>query len=80
MKDLLFKFCKIHHPDIIKVNSVPLGFMKFLSAIMAKKELKNAVQLFSYFEKVKECGDSKETDLLLGKPEITFQNWLELKD
>lgn len=80
MKDLLFEFCKIHHPDIKKVNSVPLGFMKFLSAIMAKKELKNAVQLFSYFEKVKEFGDSKETDLLLGKPEITFQNWLELKD
>jgi len=78
MKDLLSDYCKAVHPDIKKVSSAPLGFMKFLSGLTKNDELANAVELFSYFEKVKEPCNTKETELLLGKPEITFQKYNEI--
>jgi uncharacterized protein YbjT (DUF2867 family) len=80
MKELLSEYCKVYHPEIKKVSNAPIGLLKFLSFITGNKELKKATQLFSYFEKVKEPEVLNEADKLLGKPEITFQKWIETKD
>ena len=79
MKDLLEKYCKAAHPDIVKVTFAPLGMLKFIAAITRNRMLKNAVELFAYFEKTEEMGDPGETNTLLGHPEITFDNWLAMK-
>ena len=44
-----------------------------------KKELKNAAELFAYFEKVGELGNPEETNQMLGKPETTFEEWVQFK-
>lgn len=80
MKELLLEYCKVYHPEIKKVSNAPIGLLKLLSFITSNKELKEVVQLFSYFEKVKEPEVFNEADKLLGKPEITFKRWLETKD
>ncbi len=80
MKDLLEKYCNVCYPEISKVTSAPLGLMKCLAAITRNKELKSACELFAYFEKTKEPELSGETDSVPGKPEITFEKWLEMKE
>ena len=76
MKELLEKYCSENFATIKKVSSVPIGMIKFIAMLSRNKQLKFAAEMFAYFEKVKEVCDTKETNLLLGKPEITFDNWL----
>jgi uncharacterized protein YbjT (DUF2867 family) len=76
MKDLLEKYCKMQHQEIRKVSTIPLWMARTIAKMTGNKELKNAASLFSYFEKVKELGNPDETNILLGKPEITFEKWL----
>jgi uncharacterized protein YbjT (DUF2867 family) len=79
MKDLLEKYCQVCYPEINKVSMVPIWMAKFIAILTGNKGLKEAASLFGYFEKVKELGNPDETDALLGKPTITFENWVESK-
>ena len=76
MKKLLKRYCSENFAGIKKVSSIPLGMIKIIAMLSRNKQLKFAAEMFAYFEKVKEVCDTKETNLLLGKPEITFDNWL----
>lgn len=76
MKKLLEKYCRENFAGIKKVSTVPIGMMKFIAILSRNTQLKFVAEMFAYFEKVKEVCDTKETNLLLGKPEITFDNWL----
>jgi uncharacterized protein YbjT (DUF2867 family) len=79
MKDLLEKYCKLRYPEIKKVSSVPIWMMKMIGLLTGNKQLKGVASLFAYFEKVNELGNSDETNALLGKPIITFENWIQSK-
>ncbi len=77
-KDLLTAYCRKFHPEIKEVTSTPIPLLKIIAAVTGKKELKNAVSLFAYFEKVKEpLIETTKTYKLLGEPQLNFQNWLE---
>jgi uncharacterized protein YbjT (DUF2867 family) len=80
MKDLLVKYCKRQYPGIKKVSTVPLGMIKLIARLTRNNELKDAAALFAYFEKVNELGDPGETNRLLGKPETTFEKWIQGKN
>jgi uncharacterized protein YbjT (DUF2867 family) len=77
MKDLLSRYCEVRFPEIKKVNTIPIWFLRFIAFISGNKELKLAVSLFAYFEKTGEMGDPAETNRLLGKPQTTFDEWLK---
>jgi uncharacterized protein YbjT (DUF2867 family) len=77
MKDLLEKYCKLRYPEIKKVSSVPIWMMKMIGLFTGNKQLKGVASLFAYFEKVNELGNPDETNALLGKPFITFENWVK---
>jgi uncharacterized protein YbjT (DUF2867 family) len=77
MKALLENYCEVIHPEIKKVNSLSLGMMKFISKLTRNKELREAVNLFGYFERTPEMGNPEEANILLGKPETTFEKWLQ---
>ena len=79
MKDLLEKYCKLRYPKIKKVSSVPIWMMKMIGLLTGNKQLKGVASLFAYFEKVNELGNPDETNALLGKPIITFENWIQSK-
>jgi len=80
MKDLLEAYCAFYHPKIKKVSQVSVGMLKFIAVISRKKSLKNVAEMFGYFEKTKEMGNTEETYDLLGKPSTSFDQWLQLKD
>lgn len=77
MKDLLLEYCRHLEPKINKISTAPIGLLKLIALLSRNNELKTAISLFSYFEKVKEPGNADETNDLLGKPEINFKEWLE---
>jgi len=79
MKDLLEKYCKLRYPEIKKVSSVPIWMMKMIGLLTGNKQLKGVTSLFAYFEKVNELGNPDVTNALLGKPIITFENWIQSK-
>jgi uncharacterized protein YbjT (DUF2867 family) len=79
MKDLLEKYCKNSFPEIKKVSNVPLWMINIIAKLTGNKELKDMVSLFAYFEKVAEMGNPDETNKLLGKPETTFEKWINSK-
>ena len=79
MKDLLEKYCQHRYPEIKKVSSVPVGMIKIIAILTGNKGLKDAASLFAYFEKVGEMGNPEETNILLGKPETTFEEWIRSK-
>jgi uncharacterized protein YbjT (DUF2867 family) len=76
MKDLLERYCKYRYPEIKKISSVPIWMIKMTGLFTGNKELKGVASLFAYFEKVTELGSPDETNALLGKPETTFENWI----
>jgi len=79
MRDLLVEYVRKAHPEIKKVSDIPLWMMKLIGTLTGKKEMKMVASLYGYFEKAREQGDPAFTDKLLGKPETTFEKWLEKK-
>lgn len=77
MRDLLVRYVKAVHPEIKKVSDVPLWMMKLIGILSGRKETREAASLFGYFEKATELGDPAGTNELLGKPETTFEHWVE---
>ncbi len=75
-KDILTEYCKKRHPEIKKISSTPFGVLKLIGFMSGNTMLKDAVKMFQYFEKTKELGDPKEANELLGKPEITLEEWM----
>jgi uncharacterized protein YbjT (DUF2867 family) len=80
MLDALTKYCAVKYPDIKKVSVAPLGQLRLIAFLTGKKQLKFAVKLFAYFEKVDELGDPSEANEILGKPELTLTEWLKSKN
>ncbi len=79
MKDILTEYCDVLYPGIKKVSSVPIGMMKLIAFLSGNKELKIASSMFAYFEKVEEPASNNETNKILGKPEITFNQWIKMQ-
>lgn len=79
MRDALALYCEAIHPRIKKVTTMPVWLLRLIAKLTGNDELKNATDLFAYFEKVNEFADGAETNQLLGEPEITFQKWLDMK-
>jgi uncharacterized protein YbjT (DUF2867 family) len=76
MKEMLEKYCRALHPEIKTVGETPLLPLKVIAFLTRNSQLKFAVSLFSYFEKVHEP-EVPETDLaVLGRPSTDFDSWV----
>ncbi len=76
MKEMLEKYCSALHPEIKTVGETPLLPLKVIAFLTRNSQLKFAVSLFSYFEKVHEP-EVPETDLaVLGRPSTDFDSWV----
>jgi hypothetical protein len=80
MKDLLEKYCRQRYPEVKKVSTMPTGMIRMIASLTGNKELKEAASLFAYFNKTPEMGDPQEANNILGKPETTFEQWVQLNN
>jgi uncharacterized protein YbjT (DUF2867 family) len=77
LKEALEKYCRLAHPEIKKVGETPVWLMKLIGALSGNNMLKTFTELSVYFTKVQEPGDPAETYKLLGKPEMTMEDWVK---
>ena len=76
LPELLKSYCKELRPEVKKVSNVPVGMLKMIGIISRNKEIKEAAQMFAYFEKTPERGDPSEANKLLGSPLLDFEDWI----
>jgi uncharacterized protein YbjT (DUF2867 family) len=67
------------HPHIRKVTILPFWVAKLVATFRRSAEMKFAVKLVRYFEQVQEGEMPPEVVRILGKPQTTLDQWLELK-
>jgi uncharacterized protein YbjT (DUF2867 family) len=75
MKQALERYCRVVHPQIGSVSALPAWMAKLLGLLTRHDQLKFAVSLMAYFDKVSELGDPTEANQLLGEPTITLDAW-----
>lgn len=72
-------YCRILHPEIKKVRPVPYFMLHLIAWFKGNKLMKRGIEMVSYLEKVGERGDPTEANSILGKPQITLEEWLQEK-
>lgn len=77
VKAALERYCQEFHPEIEKVNVMPIEAANALAESTGNAFLKNFATLMNYFKQVGEPGDPADANRLLGSPVITLDDWLE---
>jgi uncharacterized protein YbjT (DUF2867 family) len=74
IKQAVEQYAAIAHPDK-QVRAMPLWLLSLMSNFFDREQLKYAIALTRYFDKVTEGGDPTEANDLLGAPTITLEAW-----
>jgi NADH dehydrogenase len=77
IRDALTRYCWVKHPEIRSIKAPPVWLLRVMARLKRNAQLKAALELMAYFERVGELGDPTETNELFGAPETTLQDWLE---
>jgi uncharacterized protein YbjT (DUF2867 family) len=78
--DALLRYCKVFHPDVTRISSMPVWFVKLMSVLMKNDLMKFGADLAGYFDRVGEVGDPTEANRLLGAPATTLDRWIEHRE
>jgi uncharacterized protein YbjT (DUF2867 family) len=76
IREALVRYCRVKHPQIEKVSQPPVWVLKAMASVKRNPQLKEALALMTYFQKVGELGDPTETNDLFGAPALTLESWL----
>lgn len=76
MHEALRRFCAAAHPEIPKVSTLPIWFVRSLAFVTRNHALGGVARLMAYFERVEERGDPTEANALLGAPTTTLGEWI----
>ena len=79
MSAAILRYCNVLHPEVTKVSSMPIWLAKLIGTLTKNEGMKFAANLMGYFNKTAEAGDSSEADRILGKPETTLEEWIEIR-
>lgn len=77
--EALLRYCKVFHPEVEKISSMPVWVVKLMAALMGNDLMRFGAELSGYFDRVGEMGDPTEANHLLGAPTTTLGQWLEQK-
>lgn len=77
IKEALQRYCKVLHPDITKVSSLPFWLAHVIAFAIRDQAMKTAIEVYAMFEGVGgDGGDPIEANGVLGKAEIKLDDWL----
>lgn len=78
LREALQKYCAIARPEAI-IGNLPLWAASMIARLTRQRELEAILPFFRYTEKVREEGDPKEANTLLGAPTTTLEQWCRLQ-
>jgi uncharacterized protein YbjT (DUF2867 family) len=76
LNDALTRYLWAKHPEITRISRPPLWLLGLLARRKKNAQLKYALELMAYFEKVGELGDPSETNEVFGSPTTTLEEWV----
>jgi uncharacterized protein YbjT (DUF2867 family) len=77
--EALRAYCRALHPEIKTIRSVPYWLLRLIAWLRGNTELRAGVSIVSYLERVGERGDPAEANAILGAPQITLEQWLQMQ-
>lgn len=77
MADALARYCAAFHPEIKQVSTMPIWMVKALATLTRNAGLREAGEMFAYFEKVGEGRGRPPANPILPIPTTTLDRWLE---
>lgn len=78
-KEALEMYCKVIHPEIKSVSTIPYLMAKIIATLKNKPEMRETAEFMSFFENTGELGNPSETYKLFGEPETTLEKWIEIQ-
>jgi hypothetical protein len=77
--EALQSYCRALHPEINTFGQIPYWLLRVMAWIRRDELLRRGVEMIAYLEKVGERGDPSEANAILGAPQITLNQWLEMQ-
>jgi uncharacterized protein YbjT (DUF2867 family) len=77
LPEALQHYCRVLHPQIKSFRHMPYWLLRLIAWLRGNAELRFALNLVAYLEKVGERGDPTEAYTILGAPQVTLDKWLQ---
>jgi uncharacterized protein YbjT (DUF2867 family) len=77
--EALRSYCRVLHPEIKTFRHVPYWLLRLMAQVTRNERLRKGVKMVAYLEKVGERGDPSEANALLGEPQLTLDQWLQIQ-
>jgi len=77
--EALQSYCRVLHPEIRRFRRMPCWLLRLIARFRGSAELRAGVDIVSYLEKVGERGDPAEANAILGAPQVTLDQWLQMQ-
>jgi uncharacterized protein YbjT (DUF2867 family) len=72
-------YCRALHPEIKKFLHIPYWLGRLSGWIRGRADLRFAMRLLPYLEQVGERGDPTDANAILGAPQTTLDQWLQMQ-
>ena len=72
-------YCRVLHPEIRSFRSTPYWLLRLSARLSRNARMRTGVEMVSYLEKVGERGDPTEANAILGAPQTTLEQWLQMQ-
>jgi uncharacterized protein YbjT (DUF2867 family) len=76
--EALRSYCQILHPEINSFRDLPFWLARLIAWLPGRGEMRAGVKMLSYLEIVGERGDPTEANAILGAPQVTLEQWLQM--
>lgn len=72
-------YCRVLHPAIQSFRSTPYWMLRLIARLSHNAQMRMGIEMVSYLEKVGERGDPTDANAILGAPQITLEQWLQMQ-
>jgi uncharacterized protein YbjT (DUF2867 family) len=79
LSEALWSYCQAIHPEIKAIRPLPYWVVRLIAWLRGNAEMWSGVNLVSYLEKVGERGDPADANVILGAPQVTLGEWLQMQ-
>jgi uncharacterized protein YbjT (DUF2867 family) len=77
--EALQSYCRVLHPEIKKLRGTPYWLLRLIARFSGNARMRKGIDMVSYLERVGERGNAAEANAILGAPQMTLDQWLQLQ-
>ena len=76
LEEALTLFCNKKYPNVT-IYRTSLGIFRLMATLSLDRRLRYVANLMKAVSKIDDSGDMSETELILGKPSLGLEEWVE---